>query len=96
MDTSLQANLIGSVYCQTIKEIFSSQASKLRSLKQAWINAQTVSEWAAAIFDNGYPLRNIAGFLDGKCLCTCRPSWDQNEQYCGHHHRQAEILFEIV
>jgi len=56
----------------------------LSSFNQLWLSRENLSQFAEAIHNNGAPLDNCWGFIDGTVRPTCRPELHQRIMYNGH------------
>lgn len=75
--------------------IYDKYSHKLTSLNQTWLNSAALEEFARAVNENGGPIANCWGFIDGTCRPICRPTVHQKIVYSGH--KRCHVLkFQAV
>ena len=64
--------------------VFDEYSHLLAHLNQPWLSRNSLRHFAAAIHDEGAPLENCWGFIDGKVRPLCKPGQNQRILYDGH------------
>ena len=80
------------IFNETLNRIYEEHQHRLTDLEQAWIRPD---EFAQAIQDQGAPLGNVWGFIDGTVRPICRPKHHQQLVYNGHKRTHA-LKFQAV
>ena len=80
------------IFNEVLEDIHKRFGLKLTNLTAAWID---LDECSSAVRDNGCPVPNCWGFIDGTCMYICRPSYGQRSCYSGHK-RQHCVKFQAV
>jgi len=86
-------SMISSLATHLSSSIFWGKLERLASFDHEWLNFPNLSAWGEAlVHEKFFPLKTIAGFLDGKCIRCCRPTNNQKSWYCCHH---ADHVFKF-
>ena len=75
--------------------VFDQYSHLLTHFNQPWLSRNSLRHFAAAIHDEGAPLENCWGFVDGTVRPLCKPDQNQRILYNGHK-RVHGIKFQSV
>jgi len=64
-------------------------------LNQPWLSRDSLCHFTAAIHDEGTPLENCCGFIDGTVRPLCKPDQNQRILYNGHKRVHAGDKFSV-
>lgn len=78
-----------------LNHIFAVHRHRIQNWDHPWLQPASLAEYAAVIHNNGAPLSNCFGFIDGTVRPICRPGKNQKVLYNGHK-RVHSLKFQSV
>ena len=77
------------IFNHMIDYIYDTFAVLMTCLDQDWLSPANLKLFADAVYENGAPLDNCWGFVDGTLRGTTRPGKDQRHMYSGHKRKHG-------
>ena len=76
---------------RTMDYVFDEYSHLLAHLNQPWLSRNSLRHFAAAIHNEGAPLENCWGFIDGIVRLLCKPEQNQRILYNGHKRNKVSV-----